>query len=232
MRRRLVLFVALLFAVPLRAQVQPTVPQVVVTGRAEVTLPADEATVTLAVDSHAASAAAAGTENAQRMRAVRDALVRAGIPADSITSSGYSVQPYMTMENGRALPQGYLARNAVRVRTRRLELVGRIIDAALAAGADRVDAVQFAASNTADARRAALARAIAEARGDAEAMARAGGGSLGELMELTTSISPAQIAATAIRIRGASSVGGETTINASDISVEAAVTCRWRLILH
>jgi uncharacterized protein YggE len=229
MRRVLLLLLLLACLLPLRlhAQAAAPVPQVVVVGRAEVAVTADEATVLIAVESRQVSAAAAGAENAQRMRAVRDAVIRAGIPADSITSSAYSVQPYLTMEDGRTRQQGYVARNAVRVRTHRLELVGRIIDSALAAGADRVDAVQFEASSTAEARRAALAQAVANARADAEAMARAAGASLGNLLELTTIATPSSAAATAIRIRGANA---ETNINATDVLVEATVTARWRLI--
>lgn len=226
--RRLLVLIALLFPLPLAAQPQREPPQVAVTGRAEATIQADMAMVALAVESTAGTAAAAGAENARKMTAVRQALIAAGIPADSITSSSYSVQPNYDYENGNLRQRaGYVAVNAVHVRTRRLEQVGRIIDTALAAGANRVDAVRFSASNTEAARRRALADAIAAARADAEAMAAAGGGALGELLELTTGTSPIEVANAQVMIRGVSSMG-QTSINASDIVVNATVTARWR----
>jgi uncharacterized protein YggE len=223
--RRPLLLLAVLLATPLQAQVQfqPSVPQVVATGRGDIAVAADAAMVIIAVESRQASAAAASADIAQRMRAVREALIRVGVPADSITTSAYSVQPNLEHTEGRPRQNGYLALNAVRVRTRRLDQVGPIIDAAIAAGANRVDGVQFGASSTARARRAALAEAVAEARGDAEEMARAAGGRLGELLELSTVASPGNV-----MIRGASSI--QTALNPADIQVQAVVTGRWRFV--
>jgi uncharacterized protein YggE len=219
--RRLLLLLAVLFACPLQAQVQSRDPgpQIVVTGRGEVAAVADEATVSVTVESRQPTAAAAGSENARRMRAVRQALIRAGVAADSITTTAYSVEPNPERTEDGQRQNDYVAMTAVRVRTRRLELVGPVIEAALAAGASQVDAVRFSASSTARARRAALAQAVAEARGDAEEMARAAGGTLGELLELTTGGS---------MIRSASS--NTTAVSVADIQVQATVTARWRFV--
>jgi uncharacterized protein len=212
-----------------RAQAPAPPPQVVVTGRGEVTLAPDEATVVLAMETHAGSAAAAGAQNAQRIRAIRDALVRLGIPADSIATIGYSVSP--DYQGGRDRPNGYIAANTLRVKTRRVDQLGEIVDAALAAGANRVGYVQFGSSRTAEARRAALAQAIAEARLDAEAMARAGGGALGPLLELNTvnlARGDVPVALQGVRIRGAASA--ETPITPTDINVQVSVTARWSFV--
>jgi uncharacterized protein YggE len=227
MRRNLVLL-ALLLPLPLAAQPQRETPQVVVTGHAEATIKADMAMVALAVQSNAPTAAEAGAQNAPKMAAVRRALVAAGISPDSITSTSYSVQPDYDDDGNLRNPASYVATNAVHVRTRRLDQVGRIIDTALAAGANRVDAVNFSASSTEAARRRALADAIAAARADAEAMAAAGGGGLGELLELTTGTSPIQTSNSLVMIRGLTST--QTYINASDIVVNATVNARWRFV--
>ena len=60
------------------------------------------------------------------------------------------------------------------------------VEAALAKGANQISGLEFYASKADDVRRAALANATAAARGDAEAMAHAAGGSLGPLLELTS----------------------------------------------
>ena len=214
------------------AQTQaPGPPQVVVMGRGEVTIPPDEATVVLSMETRALTAVAAGTQNAQRMRAVRDALRRIGFPADSIMTVGYTVSPVTDDSGGRERITGYVAMNTIRVRTRRVEQVGDIIDTALGAGANRVSYVQFGSSRMAQARRAALAEAIAEARADAEAMAQAGGGALGPLLELSTAnLNPRgdMVALQNVNVRGAAA--NDTPITPSEIAVQVSVTARWSFV--
>jgi uncharacterized protein YggE len=164
------------------------------TGEARVT--PDRAQIFLGVQTRAATAAQAGADNARKTRAVIDAVKARGIPAEQIATSEYNLYPeYDHREQPREGPQtprviGYVANNTVRVEVRRLDQVGAIIDAALAAGANMVNTIQFFASNVDAARRAALAEAVARARGDAEALAKAAGGSLGVLLELNTQSPP------------------------------------------
>jgi uncharacterized protein YggE len=229
------LFVPLiLFLAPLSASAQtppPAPPQIAVMGRGEVTIAPDEATVVLSMETRAATAAAAGAQNAQRMRAVREALRRIGFPADSIMTVGYTVSPTLEYPSGRERLTGYVAMNTIRVRTRRVDQVGEIIDTALGAGANRVSYVQFGSTRMAQARRAALAQAIAEARADAEAMAQAGGGALGPLLELSTAnLNPRgdAVALQAVNVRGATAA--ETPITPSEIAVQVVVTAKWSFV--
>ena len=68
--------------------------------------------------------------------------------------------------------------------------MGRVIDAALAKGANEISSLQFFSSKADSARSVALAAAVADAKAQAEVMARAAGGSLGQLLELNTSSVP------------------------------------------
>ena len=81
---------------------------------------------------------------------------------------------------------GYTVTNTVRADVRRIDDVGKLIDAALAKGANEISSLQFYSSKADSARRAALAAAVADARADAEVLARAAGGTLGALVELST----------------------------------------------
>jgi uncharacterized protein YggE len=109
--------------------------------------------------------------------------------------------------------------------------VGRTIDAGLAGGATGVQGVFFEASTTPAARRDALALAAAEARQDAERLARALGGTLGPLLSSSTAgagldlrrIAPARMEMVA---------GGSypTQMAPNEIVVTAVVTTRWRFI--
>jgi uncharacterized protein YggE len=199
--RGLMLASMLAGAAPLAAQqAQPSAgwqgPDIVTSATGEARVTPDRAQIFMGVQTRAATAAQAGADNARKTRAVIDAVKARGIPAEQIMTSEYNLFPeYDHREPPREGPQtprviGYVANNTVRVEVRRLDQVGAIIDAALAAGANMVNTIQFFASNVDVARRAALAEAVARARGDAEALAKAAGGSLGELRELNTQSLP------------------------------------------
>src|SRR5215469_12403017 len=81
---------------------------------------------------------------------------------------------------------GYEATTIMQIETDRLERLGAYMDAGLGAGATGVSMVSFSAKNSDEARRRALVQAVSQARTDAETVARAGGGSLGPLLLLTT----------------------------------------------
>ena len=198
--RRLVLF-SILVATPVAAQ-QPhpspaqSGPDIVTSATGEARVTPDRAHVLIGVQTRAATAAQAGADNATKTRAVIDAIKARGIPAAQIGTSEYNLYPeYDNREPPREGPQtprviGYVANNTVRVEVRQLNQVGAVIDAALAAGANMVNTIQFFASNVDAARRTALGEAVGRARADAEALARAAGGSLGALLELNTQTPP------------------------------------------
>jgi uncharacterized protein YggE len=200
--RRLMLVSMLVGAAPLAAQqpAQPSPawrgPDLVTSATGEARVTPDRAQIFIGVQTRAATAAQAGADNARKTRAVIDAVKARGIPAEQIATSEYNLFPeYDHREQPREGPQtprviGYVANNTVRIEVRRLDQVGAIIDAALAAGANMVNTIQFFASNVDAARRTALAEAVARARGDADALAKAAGGTLGSLLELNTQTPP------------------------------------------
>lgn len=162
--------------------------QIVAGGEGEATITPDRARVFVGVQTRAVTAAAASAENARRQRAVLDTLRALGLSSDQLTTMNYSVSPEMQYDQGGRAPRvtGYVVSNTVRAEVRKLDDVAKVIDASLAKGANQINSLQFYSSNSDAARRAAIAQAVAQARGDAEAMAKAAGGTLGWLMELTT----------------------------------------------
>lgn len=232
--RSLPLLLLLLGSARMAAAQAPTDPQPViqVTGQGQIQVAADEASIMIAVETRAATAAAAGSDNARVITAVREALLRSGVPASAISTLGYAVQADMRFTPEGPTQDGYMASNMLRVRTRRLDRVGAIVDTALAAGATRINSLEYTATNTADARRRALAEAIAEARRDAEAMAAAAGGRLGALVELSTGFRAEPVATIGLRDAAALSAGGPppTPLTPGELTVAAAVSARWRFV--
>jgi uncharacterized protein YggE len=213
------------------AQTAPTVPpQIVATGTGEVQLPPDRATVVLGVQSRAATVAQATTDNSRRQRAILDTLRALGLGSDQLSTVNFSVSPEMQYApNQPPKVTGYVVTNTVRASLRRLEDVGRTIDAALAKGANDISGIEFTSSRADSARRAAISEAVAHARADAEVMAKAAGGSLGQLLELTSGVEPIRpFEATMARARVAAAA--PTPIEPGQLTVSATVTARWTFV--
>ena len=239
MHARLLLAAAgILFAAPSVGAQQAVplpsvVPAVSVTGEGEAKATPDRAMVTIGVQSRASTAATAAAENARKQRAVLDTLRALGFTQDQLTTSNYSVYPEMQHEPVNAQPRviGYVVSNTVRVDVRRLDQAGRVIDAALAKGANTIHGLSFYLADPAPVRRAAIVDAVARARADAEALARAAGGSLGALIELSTSPMPSgPIMYRTMAEASARGGGGPTPIEVGEEVVRATVNARWAFV--
>ena len=78
-----------------------------------------------------------------------------------------------------------MARNSVRVEVRIIDQTGALIHAAFLKEATGIGSLLFTSSIAEDARRQALGLAVAKAKSEAEAFARAAEGTLGGIIELS-----------------------------------------------
>lgn len=206
-------------------------------ARGEVRLPADRAWVNFSIDTRHSSAAEAGRLNSQATAALLEGLKSSGVAAADIVTSGYNVsQNYENDKNRGMRPSGFIARNSIRVTVSKVENIGLVIDAGLAGGAMQVSVMQLGPTDSNDARRRALALAVAGARRDAEAMATAAGGSLGRLIQLTSFSGGApmlremdynQVVATSA---GSGGYNGPTPFSPREITISAVATGRWEFV--
>lgn len=153
-------------------------PTLTVEASAEVEQLPDRAELWLAVETTGATAREAGQRNAQVMNAVLEALVRAGAPRNALRTAGYRLEPLRDPDAPQRV-RGYRATNSVRATTDDAAQLGPWIDAALGAGANRVEALTFRLRDPRAAEREALRQAVAEARRRAELLAEALGAQLG-----------------------------------------------------
>jgi len=166
-----------------------------VSGSGEVRVTPDVAHIDFSVETTGATARAVGEDNARRMDAVIRALTGAGVARTDIRTSGYTLFPVYAQQERppRQDPVqeprivGYRASNTVTVRTRDVARVGALIDAALGAGANRMQSLRFSVHDAEAAQNEAIRDASVRARRSAEAMAAALGIRLGEVMEASTS---------------------------------------------
>ena len=239
MHTRIVLLPAvILFASATEAasqeSVRPVVPQIVTMAHGEVRVAPDKATIQIGVQTRAATAATAAAQNSQKQRAIIDAIKAKGISAQQIATSGFNVIPETRYDReGQAAPRttSYLVMNTITVELRRVDQVGPVIDAALAAGANQINSLSFGIINPDSTRRAALAIAVSKSRADAETMARAAGGSLGSLIEMSAmdAYSPGPPQPFAMRA-AEMAADAKVPVEPGQESVNATVTARWHFL--
>jgi uncharacterized protein YggE len=206
----------------------PGSPEIMASGRGETKISPTSASIAISVTTRAPTAAQAGADNTTRLDATLRALRAMGLPETGLTTIGYSVAQDYQMTREARTPSGFIARNTIRAEVRKLEDIGKVIDAALAAGATEIGGVQYLAGNTPEARRTALAAAVTNARLEAEAIASAAGGRLGRLIALSASGGPSPVVA--YSDYEFSAMAGPTRIAPRDLTVVAMIVGRWEFL--
>ena len=148
-------------------------PYVTASGSATITVQPDQAQITISVVTQATTAQAATTQNASQVQAVLSALTPIVGSNGTIVTVGYSVTPnYTYPQNQAAVLTGYTVTNTVLVTTSDLNSVGKLIDAAVAAGANSIQSLQFGLKNDQPEQAQALQQAAAQAQTLAGAIAQ------------------------------------------------------------
>src|SRR5271168_4981911 len=145
-----------------------------VDGNGETRTSPDTADLELAIETQAKTAEQAASRNAALATKVIDALKSKLGDKGKITTGGYSLNPmYSQRPSENPTIIGYTAQNTVTVHTGELELVGALVDSAIAAGANRVNSLSFSVRDDTAARTEAIATATRDARAQAAALASA-----------------------------------------------------------
>jgi uncharacterized protein YggE len=203
-----------------------TIPSIVTTGEAVIRRAADQAFVSVSVETRAKGPRDAQRTNAEAMTAVQQKVADAGIPREAVRTSGYSVQQEFDFPNGRRVPREYVARNGLEIRVDAIETTGELLDALVGAGATTVSNVRFDLKDRTGVERDALRHAVEDARARADAMAAGAGRTVDRVLRIDDSRPP--------RISGpqpmpmmrmaADAAVAQTPIEAGLIEVHATVT--------
>lgn len=188
----------------------------------------DHAVISVGATFTAQSATAASDQLASALTGILDTLASFGLDRDSLPTTDFTVQPRMDYETNTV--RGYDARGFIQVTIRDLEVTGQIIDAVVAAGANQVGSLDFRASEQRAARDSALTLAVAAARHDAEVLARAVGGELGNLVEVITTQRAVVGGAVAMdEFAGVMAQRVAVPVTPQQVRVTVFVTTRWAL---
>jgi len=160
---------------------------ITVSGLGQCTVVPDVADVRLGVAVTRPTVAEARTAAAEVAARILDAVTAAGVDRVDVRTTALLVQPqYEYLERSQRL-RGQSVSHQYVVTVRALDILGRVVDDALAAGATTLDGVAF---RTADPRRAeaeARVAAFRDAQAKAAALAEEAGMTLGEVVAIAES---------------------------------------------
>jgi uncharacterized protein len=201
-----------------------------VNGDGSVQAAPDQATLQLAIETHATTAAEAAGSNGALAQKVRDALKSKLQDKGLMWTGGYSLYPdYSEARNGgEAKIIGYRTQNSITVQTGALELVGPLIDAAIKAGANRVGSLDYDLRDNSQARGEAITRATKDAETQAQALASALGVKLGPIVK-ATAVSEAR-PVPMMRMQASPMMANSATpVEAGQVTVPASVSLSYQI---
>jgi uncharacterized protein YggE len=233
--KRFVMFLGialLLAAAPVYAADNCNISQMVVSGDGKVSATPDQATIVLGVETRNVSASAAAVENADLMNKTINALLAAGINRSDIQTSTYSLslptqtEPVLASAGRNAIkPPEFVATNQVTVRTNDTSGVGKILDAAIAAGSNSIQSVSFDLKDSKPQMDSALKLAIEDAQRKAKVMASAAGVKLGKILDVSGGYSYTAPAARYNLLEGAA----PTPILPGQMDVTASISITYQI---
>ena len=166
-----------------QAAPQGTGTTAVVTGQGSVTRPADRATVGVTLISSDDVSEAASSKNNATYDALKAKVAPLGVRADDVKTTYYTMTFNPRPADGRPATAvgvypnqpryGYVVTRNVQLSVSDVANVGKIVDAAVAAGVTGVGGISYALSDRSSADEAALAAAIENAATQARAVAAA-----------------------------------------------------------
>jgi uncharacterized protein YggE len=234
---RTILLLAWLLLVPFTtwaAEAKPETPTLTVSGTGTLSLAPDTAFVTLGMETAGKALAETQQQNASAMQKVMERLLQSGIEKERIQTSSFTVTPQYRPQpsrrsSGEVVPPepeiiGYTVSNMLTVEVWDLEKVGKVIDIALTAGANRFHGLHWALRDERQPRLRALKMAAAQAREKAQALGEALDVKLVRILTAHESggqvISPRSFMAREMAMAGQASV----PIASGELKVEASVT--------
>ncbi len=152
----------------------------------------DTAIANLGVEIIAPTLEQATKDASTRMDAVLAKIKSMGIDSKDITTTSYNVNPETNNPKEGESPRivRYRVSNIVQVRIRKIDDAGKIIDAAIGAGANAVYGLSFTVEDPSSFQRQARSQAVKDAMAKAQNLADAAGVKLGRIIAVTESAPP------------------------------------------
>lgn len=119
-----------------------------VSGMGLITVKPDQVSVSLTVETEAETASEALSKNTELMNRVIESIKQLGLEDRELKTTTLSIYPqYYYPKDEPPVLRGYRAVNTVTVTTKKLEVIGLLLDTAVANGVNRIDGVWFSISD-------------------------------------------------------------------------------------
>jgi hypothetical protein len=197
-----------------------------VSGQGTEKIAATLADVQLGIEAQGKTAQQVQEEVARRSSAVVALLKNRGV--EKLQTTGINLSPQYNYDNGKQTLVGYQASNVVSFRVAANQ-AGGIMDAAVAAGASRIDSISFSATDqaTADAQKVALRKATEDAQAQAKAVLSTLGLSPKEIVSIqvnNANVQPPIPYPVAAKLSAQVSNAPATPVEGGQQSIQASVT--------
>ena len=194
MRTKFLVFTVLAFALILSACGPATINQAAapvnrtlnVNGLGSSYLTPDIAYIYIGVHNEGATASEVVEANKVQTNAVLDALKAAGVDEKDLRTTNFSIWPSQQYSpDGVVTGTIYMVDNTVYVTVRDLDGLGNLLDSTIAAGANSINSIQFDVADKSAAVKEARAKAVEDAKTQAQELADAAGITLGEIQNIS-----------------------------------------------
>jgi uncharacterized protein YggE len=160
-------------------EIQETIPKLTVRGTAKIEEPANELSLSIAVVNISTDASTALSDNSKKVQAVIEALKKIGLDKSDFQTGQFSISPQYKpypkehVDNWKQEITGYEVSNSINIRTDKIDIAGKIIDAVVNAGANNISNISFGLKDSNPYRTEVLQIATKNAIDQAETLADA-----------------------------------------------------------
>ncbi|RUS45643.1 SIMPL domain-containing protein [Cohnella sp. AR92] len=219
---------------PVSAETTSVQNTITVGAEGSIKVEPDIAYVNVAVETRGADAKTAQQANATKFAAVEKVLYTTyGLSKQDVQTVSFDVQPeYNYTQNEGQVLKGYIANHSLRISYRKLADIGSLLDALTAAGANRMNGVQFGTEKQDQYELEALKKAMANADAKASVLASSAKKQVGEVLNIVQgNAAPIPVIETSFANAKmmASDAAASTSIQSGQIEVNASVTVQYAM---
>ena len=216
------------------AQAEDSRRSITTTGNGVVIAQNNRAVMYLAVETMSPDAKQAAQDNANIMTKVKHAVIGAGAAPDKIETDNYTMYPVYEYDKGKVKSRKYEVNNRMKVVVEDLTKAGTVMDAAISAGANRIENIMFTVRNPGKYKDDALREAAQDARRKADIIAASLGKTVTNIISVTDNsvrVSPRNYMMNARMAGGNDMAESATTpMEGGDAKVESSVTVVFEIV--
>lgn len=142
----------------------PLIRTITVNGEGSTTVPPNYALLQIEVTTDGSEVEEAQRRNAAIMNQVIQSIIGLDIPRENIQTAAYNIFPRYDYVDGKQVFRGYEVTNAISVKVPDISMVGKVIDTAVANGANRISSIEFRLDDEEVYYQRALSKALANAQ--------------------------------------------------------------------